>query len=221
MVNQKKSQKSSSKAVRATPAKRVTKNKRHIVQDGAITAINRLYSKSAPMLIFEALLFICVAAVLFIKPVLVLTIFTYVVGVALLLFGIYRMLCGFTSDSDTGSGGIDVVFGLINSVLGILFLVYPSGSLVSIAYIFVVLFFFKATRVLVFSINMARARFGHYIVTLFAGLVLFALSVALFFFPLGTFIAMTYYLGILLVVYAVADIYMFVELNKLKQLVRN
>ena len=200
-----------SKPIRSHRAKRAPVNP-------VVASINRMYNRGAPLLIVESLLFVIAAAILFIKPVLVLTIFTYIIGVALLIFGLYRMVSGFVATNDNG-GGIDVVFGLINIVLGLLFVVYPSGSLVSVAYIFVVLFFFKALRVLIFAINLARARFGHYWMTLIAGVLLFALAVALFFFPLGTFIAMTYYLAILLVVYAIADVYMFIELNKLKQIV--
>ena len=188
-------------------------------RSSVVAAINRMYSKSASLLIGESVLFIVAAAVLFFHPVLVLTIFTYVIGAALVLFGLYRMVSGFTYGVDVGGGGIDVVFGLVNIVLGVLFVVYPSGSLVSVAYICVILFFFKALRVLIFAINLARARFGHYVITLIGGIALFALAVALFFFPLGAFIAMTYYLAGLLLVYAAADIYMFVELNKIRQIV--
>ena len=168
--------KKSSKPVRAKRVRRAPDNP-------VVASINRMYHKSAPMLIGEALLFVAAAAVLFIKPVLVLTVFTYIIGAALLIFGLYRMMSGFVATNDN-AGGIDVVFGLINIVLGLLFVVYPSGSLVSVAYIFVVLFFFKALRVLIFSINLARARYGHYWIILAAGLLLFALAVALFFFPL-------------------------------------
>ncbi len=218
MPNVKKSDKKNGtkKSVRATRVKRAPRAAKE-PRNPIVAAINRMYSKSVPLLIGEALLFVVAATVLFIKPVLVLTVFTYIIGVALLVFGLYRMVAGFTSDN--GAGGIDVVFGLVNIVLGLLFVVYPAGSLVSVAYIFVVLFFFKALRVLVFAINLARARFGHYILTLIGGIVLFALAVALFFFPLGTFIAMTYYLAVLLLIYAIADIYMFVELSRLKMLV--
>ena len=214
MVNSKKSsaKQQTKKPVRAKRVKRAPINP-------VVASVNRMYNRGVPLLIGEALLFVAAAAVLFIKPVLVLTIFTYIIGTALLLFGLYRMITGFVASNDNGGGGIDVVFGLINIVLGLLFIVYPAGSLVSVAYIFVVLFFFKALRVLIFAINLARARFGHYLITLLAAMILFGLAVALFFFPLGTFIAMTYYLAVLLVVYAVADIYMFVELNKLRQLV--
>ena len=209
------------KAVRTTNTKRRKRisPREKERRNSVVAAINRMYRKSASLLIGEAVLFIATAAVLFFKPVLVLTIFTYIIGAALLLFGLYRMASGFMYNADMGGGGIDVVFGLINIVLGILFIVYPSGSLVSVAYICVILFFFKALRVLIFAINLARARFGHYVITLIGGIALFALAVALFFFPLGAFIAMTYYLAGLLLVYAFADIYMFVELGKLKQIV--
>ena len=184
-----------------------------------VSSISRMYRRGAPLLIGEALLFVAAAAILFIKPVLVLTIFTYIIGFALLFFGLYRMIGGFVANNNNAGGGIDVVFGLINIVLGTLFVVYPSGSLVSVAYIFVVLFCFKGLRVLIFAINLVRARFGHYMVTLIVALLLFALAIALFWFPLGTFIAMTYYLALLLVIYAIADIYMFSALNRLRQLV--
>jgi len=211
--NKSSSIKKSSKPVRAKRVRRAPDNP-------VVASINRMYHKSAPMLIGEALLFVAAAAVLFIKPVLVLTVFTYIIGAALLIFGLYRMMSGFVATNDN-AGGIDVVFGLINIVLGLLFVVYPSGSLVSVAYIFVVLFFFKALRVLIFSINLARARYGHYWIILAAGLLLFALAVALFFFPLGTFIAMTYYLALLLLVYAVADVYMFISLKRLREFVED
>ena len=210
------------KAVRTTNTKRrkrISPREKEL-RSSVVAAINRMYRKSAPMLIGEALLFVAAAAVLFIKPVLVLTVFTYIIGAALLIFGLYRMMSGFVATNDN-AGGIDVVFGLINIVLGLLFVVYPSGSLVSVAYIFVVLFFFKALRVLIFSINLARARYGHYWIILAAGLLLFALAVALFFFPLGTFIAMTYYLALLLLVYAVADVYMFISLKRLREFVED
>jgi len=207
----------SDRSVKTVRAKRVRKSPR----DPIVASVNNMYRNGAPLLLGESLLFVAAAAILFIKPMLVLTIFTYIIGAALLVFGMYRMITGFVASNNNRGGGIDVVFGLINIVLGILFIVYPSGSLVSVAYIFVVLFFFKALRVLAFAINLVRARFGHYMVMLGVGLVLFGLAIALFFFPLGTFIAMTYYLAALLVIYAVADIYMFIELSKLRNLVND
>lgn len=220
MVNTKQPQRKQTKTIRATRIKHTSKA-HAAARNPIIASVNRMYNKGAPLLIGEALLFAVAAAILFLKPVLVLTIFTYIIGAALLVFGLYRMIGGFITSNETGGGGIDVIFGLINIVLGILFIVYPSGSLVSVAYIFVVLFFFKALRVLIFAINMVRARFGHYLVMLAIGFILFGLAIALFFFPLGTIIAMTYYLAALLVIYAFTDIYMFIQLSKLKMFIDN
>ena len=217
MVNAKKSKKTSDKVARATRVKRAARATKREPRDSVVSSVNRLYSKGAPILLFEALLFVATALVLFIKPVLVLTIFTYIIGLALMLFGLYRMISGFIATDAGIGGGIDVVFGVINIVLGLLFFVYPSGSLVSVAYICVILFFFKALRVLIFAINLARMRFGHYMIILWAAIVMFTLAIALFFFPLGTFIAMTYYLAVLLLIYAAADVYMFMELVRLRR----
>ena len=214
MVNAKKT---SDKVARATRVKRAARATKREPRDSVVSSVNRLYSKGAPILLFEALLFVATALVLFVKPVLVLTIFTYIIGLALMLFGLYRMISGFIATDAGIGGGIDVVFGVINIVLGLLFFVYPSGSLVSVAYICVILFFFKALRVLIFAINLARMRFGHYMIILWAAIVMFVLAIALFFFPLGTFIAMTYYLAVLLLIYAAADVYMFMELVRLRR----
>ena len=132
------------KKISAKPETKKTVRATRVPRNPIVASINRMYRRGAPMLVGEALLFVAAAAVLFVKPILVLTIFTYIIGFALLFFGLYRMISGFIASNNNAGGGIDVVFGLVNIVLGILFVVYPSGSLVSIAYIFVVLFFFKA-----------------------------------------------------------------------------
>ena len=182
-------------------------------------SIRRLYNKSAPLLICEALLFGVAAVLMFIKPVAILTALTFVIGVALVLFGLYRTIAGFLVSRDMGGGWFDVVFGLVNVVLGVLFCIYPVGSVVSLVYIFVLLFLFKALRALIFSINMIRAKFGHYWFDLIMSLVLIALAVFLLVYPVAGAVVMIYYLAISLLLYAAADIYMYIELLKLKRLV--
>lgn len=179
--------------------------------------VQRLYDKSAPLLICEALLFGAAAVLMFFKPIPFLTVITYIIGIALVLFGLYRTISGFVVSHNIGGGWLDVVFGLLNIVLGVLFCVYPTGSIVSMSYIFVILFLFKALRALVFAINMARAKFGHYIFNLIMAIVLVALAIALFFFPVATVVAIVYYLAITLLLYAISDIYMFFELHSLKK----
>ena len=197
-----------------------SKRKSHSEDASIKSMVRRLYDKSAPLLICESLLFIVAGVFLLVKPVPILTALTFIIGIGLVLFGLYRTISGFITSRNIGGGWFDVLFGLINIVLGVLFCIYPVSSLLSVVYIFVILFLFKALRALIFAINMARAKFGHYIFNLVMAILLVALAVALLFFPMAGAIAMVYYLAITLFLYAVADIYMFIELLRLKKSVQ-
>lgn len=183
------------------------------------SAIKRLYNKSAPLLLCEAILFGAVAIFMVIKPIEFMTFLTIIIGVALILFGLYRTIAGFVMSRGIGGGWFDVLFGLVNVVLGFLFCIYPVGSMISLTYVFVVLFFFKAIRVLIFAINMVRAKFGHYWFDLIMALLLLGLAILLMFFPMAVAVAGAYYLAVALLLYAAADIYMYIELLRLKRLV--
>ena len=176
------------------------------------SSVKRLYNKSAPLLICEALL---------IKPVAILTALTLVIGVALVLFGLYRTIAGFVVSRDMGGGWFDVVFGLLTVVLGVLFCIYPVGSVAALVYIFVILFALRAILSLIFSINMIRARFGNYWFDLIMSIILIALAVFLLFYPMAGAVVMVYYLAITLLLYAAADVYMYIEILKLKRLVND
>lgn len=192
-------------------------NARRNNSNSIAAAVRRLYDKSAPLLICEGLLFIVAGVFLLIKPVAILTALTFIIGVGLVLFGLYRTISGFVTSHNIGGGWFDVLFGLLNIVLGVLFCVYPVGSLLSIIYIFVMLFVFKAIMALIFAINMARAKFGHYVFNLVMAIILVVLAVALLFFPMAGAVALVYYLAITLFMYALADFYMFAQLTHLKR----
>ena len=153
------------------------------------------------------------------KPVGLLTITTLVFGGALVLFGLYRTIAGLIASREYGGGWQDVLFGLINVVVGVLFCAYPMGSIVGLSYVFIILFMFKAVRALLFAINMARARFGHWIFNLIMSVILLGMAVILMFFPVAGAVAMVIYLAVMLILYAFADIYMFFELRRLKKAV--
>lgn len=184
----------------------------------AAASVQRLYNKSAPLLICEALLFGVAAFLMVFRPMSILTALMYVIGVALVLFGLYRTVAGFVVSRDAGGGWFDVLFGLINVVLGVLFCMFPAGSVISMVYIFVVLFLFKSLRALVFSINMIRAKFGHYWMDLIISIILIALAVILLFYPMAGALVIVYYLAVALLLYAAADVYMYIEILRLKRL---
>ena len=196
---------------------KVHKSKQSKSTDAIAASVEKLYNKSAPLLIAEALLLGIIAIFMAFKPLAVLTTLMFVLGCGLILFGLYRAIAGFVAARPYGGGWVDVIFGLVNVVLGVLFLVYPAGSMIALLYVFLVLFLFKALRALIFAINMARARFGHWVFDLIVALALCALAIALLFWPLTGAVAVVYWLAITMLFYAAADVYMFIELRQLKK----
>lgn len=196
-----------------------TKKQKRVADSSVVHGVQRLYDRAAPMLICEALLLLCAGAIMLWRPVGLLTLLTLVLGGALILFGLYRTIAGFVASRGYGGGWLDVLFGLINIGVGVLFCAYPMGSIVGLSYVFIILFMFKAVRALLFSINMARARFGHWIFNLIMSVILLVMAVTLMFFPVAGAVAMVIYLAVMLILYAFADVYMFFELRRLKKAV--
>ena len=184
-------------------------------------SVKRLYNKSAPLLICEALLFGVAAILMDVRPVAILTALTLVIGIALVLFGLYRTIAGFVVSRDAGGGWFDVIFGLLTVVLGVLFCIYPVGSITALVYIFVILFMLRALLSLIFSINMIRAKFGNYWFDLIMSIILIALAIFLMVYPMAGVVVMIYYLAITLLLYAAADVYMYIEILRLKRLVND
>ena len=178
--------------------------------------MNRIYKNTAPLLIGEAILFIVVAILMMIKPVEIMTAVTFVVGAVLILFGLYRVSMVFASNMGFGIGSFDMFFGLVTLILGIVFCAYPRGATIGMVYVFVVLFLMNALRLLFFSINMARLGFGQYKIDLIGAVVMILLSVVLLFLSNLAIGVLIWFLAVYLLLYAVADVYMFVKLLRLR-----
>lgn len=185
------------------------------IRKGALL-VNRIYKNTAPLLIGEAILFIVVAVLMMIKPVEIMTAVTFVVGAVLILFGLYRVSMVFASNMGFGIGSFDMFFGLVTLILGIVFCAYPRGATIGMVYVFVVLFLMNALRLLFFSINMARLGFGQYKIDLVGAVVMILLSVVLLFLPNLAIGVLIWFLAVYLLLYAVADVYMFVKLLRLR-----
>lgn len=177
--------------------------------------IQRLYNKSAPMLLLEAVLFAVFGAFMLIQPVGFLSVMVTVFAVVLLLIGFYRVVSGLVASQEYGGGWMDVLFGLFNIIIGVLFFAYPIGSVIGMMYLFVVLFIVQSVHSLIFAINITRARWGHYVLNLILSLGLLGVAVSLLFFPLAGAVLGVMILAILLIVYAIADLYMFIQIYRL------
>jgi len=179
--------------------------------------IQDLYNRSAPLLVCEAVLLSAAAIFIVFRPLVMLSMLTVIIGIALILFGLYRTIAGFFVSQVPGGGWLDVIFGLINIILGVLFCIYPGASYMGLVYVFIALLLFKAIKALIFAINMTRARVGHYVMDLIVAIILFILAIGLMFFPVVGAVALVYIIAITLLMYAASDIYMFIELVHLRR----
>lgn len=193
------------------------KKKNENQRDYIAHSVQRMYNKSAPMLVVESVLFLIAGVIMLVNPVRVLSAMTFILGCFLMLLGFYRMVSGFIVSHEYGGGWIDVLSGLLNIIIGLLFLTYPLGAVISLVYVFIILFIFKALAALMFAINMVRARFGHYIFNLIMSVVLVCASVALLFYPLAGAVAVGVCMAVMLLAYAIADMYMYWQLRSLKK----
>lgn len=186
-----------------------------------IRLAKRVYRHTAPLLLGEAILFIAVAVLMMIKPVEILSAVTFIVGAVLVLFGLYRVSMVFVSTQGLTAGTFDVFFGLVTFVLGVVFCIYPYGATVGVIYIFIVMFLMNALRLLFFAVNVARARIGNHTADVLVAIGLVILALSLLFMPNLAIGVLVWFLAIYLLLYAGADIYMFMRLVQLKREIRN
>ena len=182
--------------------------------------IKKIYRNTAPLLVGEAILFVIAGVLMLMRPVEFLSVLTFVIGAALVVFGLYRVSMVFVSNLGLSIGTYDVFFGLVTLILGVVFCVYPHDAAVGLIYVFGVLFLLNALRMLFFAINMLRIGFGYYRVDLIAAVVMVVLSALLLIFPtiVGGFLVVC--LAVFLLFYAAMDIYMFLKLLNLHHQIR-
>ncbi len=182
------------------------------------SAIKRMYDKTAPLLLLESILFIIAAVIVFIQPIQILTVLTLMFGIVLALFGLYQTFAGiFDSGRDASVRSMNIVFGIVNVILGVVFFMQPAGSLFAIIYIFAALFLFKGIKALILSVQLWKAKFGHYVISTMLSLAMIALAVAMLFIPAIGAITAMYYIGAILLFYGLSDMYIYSELRKLKK----
>ena len=168
-------------------------------QDYIESSVQRIYDKSAPMLLCESILFACIGGAMLANPMGILTIITFILGGALLVLGVYRTIAGFIASNDYGGGWLDVTFGFVG-----------------LLYIFIILFMVKAISALIFAINMVRVRFGHYVFNLIMAIILVGIATILLFNPLAGALAVVMVVACMLLIYALTDLYMFIQVKRFK-----
>ena len=83
--------------------------------------MQRLYNKSAPMLILESVLFAVFGVFMLIQPVGFLSVMVTLFAIMLMLIGGYRVVSGLVASQEYGGGWMDVLFGMFDIIIGVLF----------------------------------------------------------------------------------------------------
>ena len=186
-------------------------------QERSKNMVNGVFKNVLPLLFVEALVFTVTAIMMIFNPTGMLTAATFVVGAFLIVFGMYRIGISFINSGNKLSGSMDSFLGILSVVLGIVFCIYPHGVAMGVVYIFVVLFLLNALRLLFFSYNLARIKYGHYVFDLVFSGALVLIAAALLLAPNLAGGILVLLLAIYLLMYAAADVYMFVKLVRLKR----
>lgn len=196
-----------------------TRKQKITKQERSKKMVNGIFKNVLPLLFVEASVFIVAALMMIFNPSGMLMAATFVVGAFLVVFGLYRIGLSFVDSEKKLSGSVDSFLGILSVVLGIIFCVFPHGVAIGVVYVFVVLFLLNALRLLFFSINLARVKYGNYVFDLvFSGVLVLVASVLLLLPGLAGGV-LVFLLAAYLLIYALADIYMFVKLARLKRAV--
>ena len=185
----------------------------------SIKAVQKVYSKSAPLLLLESVLFVIAAVLIFVRPLQILATLMLVFGIVLGVIGIYQLFVGFFGGNRENSSEktLSLIFGTINIALGLVFFFQPVGSMFVMVYIFALLFLIKAIRTFILSLEMFRARAGYYFIDILISVGMAGLALLVLFYPkLGAVSAM-YLIAITLLLYAFAGLHMYLELLRLKK----
>lgn len=182
-------------------------------KDNLLVWLGRLYINTIPLQVAEGFLLLLVATFIFVNPSLMVVYFSVIIGLGLLLFGLFRVCISFIKSKNKSGGLFDLFLGLINLMFGIVFCVYPRGATVGLVDVFSVLFVFKSLCFVIFSCCLARAKFGWYRFSMMFSLLMLMMSVVLFKFSFSSM----YCLALFMLIYAIGNVYMFFELLRLRR----
>lgn len=204
----------------ATKPKTKTIKPKKVSQHPMYDTIQRLYRKNAPVLLFEAILFVIASLFVFIRPLQTLTTLTIVLGVVLAVFGIYQVCIGLFGKKNEMSGRtLNLILGVINIILGALFFLNPQSSMMTVVFIFAIFFMVRAVMSLIFAIGMWRQKIGNYGLNLLFSVVAILLAILMLFNPAFGAFTIMYFIAFTLLFYGIADVSMYIELLRLKKTV--
>ena len=164
----------------------------------------------------SGILIAIVGLVLLLMPSLTNRIIVIGLAVALLLYGIYRIIrYATTRDAAAAMNGHDLAIGLICAVIGLLMLLYSSVVISILPFLFGLLLLYGAARSIQTAFDVRRFHGLYWALHLIIGIVFVIAGIAVIRDPFGTAQVLTRFVGICLLV---LGIYQFVSNRKVSQL---
>lgn len=183
-----------------------------------LDTVRNLYTKNAPGLLFEAILFAAASVLIFMHPVQTLTTLTLIFGIIMTMFGLYQLIVVLFGERGKGMGrGLHLILGAINMTLGIIFFVNPTASVYIIVAILAVFFLLRSLLAFIMSINMWRLKIGHYVIDTLLAIIAIILAILILFNPAFGAMTIMYFIASTLGFYAISDVYMYIELLRWKR----
>lgn len=186
-------------------------------ESGAIAFFKKMISKHSNILIAEGILFMLLAVLMIANPTKTLFIIIAMLGVIVTVFGVYYLVRTLVNKNSVLSAVLDIIFSLINILLGIVLIVYPQLSFSVFITFLAIVFLVRGIYFFVMSIDLFRYDTSSGII----GIVVSLLSILLFafviFYPIAAAYAATFYIAISLIVYGLTNFVLAYRARKIRQ----
>lgn len=174
-------------------------------RSGAVQFLKKMISKHSNILIIEGILFLLLSILMIAHPTQTMFVIIAALGVIVTVFGVYYLVRTLIQKNNDRSTVLDIIFSMINILLGIVLIVFPQLSFSVFITFLAIVFLVRGIYFFVMSIDLFRYDTSSGVI----GIVVSLLSILLFafvvFYPIAAAYAATFYIAISLIVYALTD----------------
>lgn len=169
------------------------------------SALKKLISKHTNIFIIEGMLFFLLAIMMMVRPTQTLYFIVATLGIVITVFGVFYLVRTLTNKNYDSTSVMDVIFSVINIILGVILIIYPQISFSVFITFLAIIFLVRGIYFLLMSVDLLK----YDTIIGITGIIVSLLSLLLFgfviFYPIAAAYAATYYIAICLIVYAITD----------------
>jgi uncharacterized membrane protein HdeD (DUF308 family) len=175
------------------------------------------FVKHVNSLITDGALLLVLSVLMLVSPATTLFFLVAMLGVAFAVFGIYCLIEPLYSKDPDRSKFSDVIFSLMPLGLGIVLILFPKLSFSVFISLTAAVFFIRSIYFFVLSIDTANADGFCGALGIFVSLVSLLLAGVILIYPITAAYAITIYLAVSMLFYAISDIFIGYRIKKLNK----